>query len=142
MTVQRDQTDLDESDKTLALVAEDDPALADVLRMAFVKAGFEVYVARNGIEALRIASAVAIDVVCSDFQMPMLNGEQLLTALREAGPSRDAVCLLCSAKSYELDCERLQRDLNLHAVFYKPFSLAEITAAARSGLAARAEAIA
>ena len=120
------------------LVAEDDPALADVLRLAFTRAGFEVQVARNGLDALRLATDKAYDVVCSDFQMPKLNGEQLLTAIREGGPSQDAVCLLCSAKSYELDCQRLKEALGLCAVFYKPFSLAEIAAAAKNGLAARA----
>ena len=120
-----------------ALVAEDDRALADVLRLAFVRAGFDVTVAKNGYEALQFASASRFDVVCSDYQMPMLNGEQLLTAIRGEGPSSDAVCLLCSAKSYELDCERLISELRLQAVFYKPFSLMEIAAAALKGLEER-----
>ncbi|MAT72340.1 MAG: hypothetical protein CMJ58_22790 [Planctomycetaceae bacterium] len=124
-------------EKPRALVAEDDPALADILRLAFARAGFDVAIARNGVEALRAASATAFDVVCSDFQMPMLNGEQFLTALREEGPSQNAVCMICSAKSYELDCERMKQQLNLHAIFYKPFSLTEIAAAAQQGLLER-----
>ncbi|QDU90385.1 Transcriptional activator protein CzcR [Pirellulimonas nuda] len=120
------------------LIAEDDPALADVLRLAFTRAGFAAQVAGNGLEALRIAGDSCFDVICSDYQMPMLDGEQFLTAVRSGGCSQDAVCLLCSAKTYELDCQRLRDALNLHAVFYKPFSLAEIAASAVEGLATRA----
>lgn len=121
-----------------ALIAEDDPALADVLRMAFTRAGFNAQVRRNGAEALELARSFAFDVVCSDYQMPGLHGEQFLTGVRASGASQQAVCLLCSAKSYELDCERISRDLNLQAVFYKPFSLAEMVAAAKQGLEQRA----
>lgn len=116
------------------LVAEDDPALANVLRLAFARSGFDVVVARNGRDALSLAQAEAFDVVCSDFQMPGLNGGELLTGVRDAGPSREAVALLCSAKSYELDCDRLQRELGLEQIFYKPFSLAEIVSAAQAGI--------
>lgn len=124
-----------------ALIAEDDPALADVLRMAFTRQGFEVRVCRNGRDALETAQREHWDVVCSDYQMPHVNGEQLLSGIRASGPSRDAVCILCSAKSYELDCNRMSDELNLHAVFYKPFSLAEISESARQGLEARAAAV-
>lgn len=119
------------------LVAEDDPALADVLRLAFDRGGFRVRVVRNGAEALEVARQTPFDVVCSDYQMPGLNGEQLLSGVRSAGASRDAVCVLCSAKSYELDCERLTEQLGLQAVFYKPFSLVEIVESVRAGLQQR-----
>ncbi|TWT76138.1 Sporulation initiation phosphotransferase F [Posidoniimonas polymericola] len=121
-----------------ALIAEDDPALADVLKLAFTRKGFQTKVFRNGRDALAAAAAESWDVVCSDYQMPHVNGEQLLTGVRASETSRHAVCILCSAKSYELNCERMARELNLHAIFYKPFSLAEITESAQQGLASRA----
>lgn len=120
-----------------ALIAEDDPALADVLKLAFTRQGFHAQVFRNGRDALAAASAERWDVVCSDYQMPYVDGEQLLTGVRQSETSHDAVCILCSAKSYELNCERMSTELGLHAVFYKPFSLAEITESALAGLASR-----
>ncbi len=88
--------------KPLALIAEDDRVLADVIRLAFIRAGFAVTVVTNGLKALQCAMAQEYDVICSDYQMPHLTGEQLLTQIRESGPSRQAVLLLCSAKAYEL----------------------------------------
>lgn len=124
------------SPKLRVLVAEDDRALADILRIALSRLGWDVIVAHNGLAALRIAQASAFDAIVSDFQMPGLNGEQLLSAVRESGASREAVLILSSAKSYELDSERLRNELGLSAVFYKPFSLHELAAALRELLAA------
>jgi CheY-like chemotaxis protein len=125
--------------KPLALIAEDDRVLADVIRLAFVRAGFAVTVVTNGLKALQCAMAQEYDVIISDYQMPHLTGEQLLTQVRESGPSRQAVLLLCSAKAYELETEQLIDRLQLQGIFYKPFSLAEISTAARVGLENRAE---
>lgn len=124
--------------RTKVLIAEDDPALANVLKLAFARAGFDVKVTRNGLEAHRVAQSETFDVVCSDYQMPGMNGGELLRSIRDAGASQHAVCMLCSAKSYELDCDRLKSDLGLESIFYKPFSLAEIVATAQAGLAKRA----
>ncbi|MGE0759063.1 MAG: response regulator [Pirellulaceae bacterium] len=112
------------------LVAEDDRALADVIRLALSRAGFEVSVANDGQAALQLASTSTFDVVISDYQMPKINGEQLLTAVRSDSASQDASLILCSARYYELDSERLNADLRLSAIFFKPFSLAELVHAA------------
>ena len=121
--------------KPLALVAEDDRALADILRLALEKAGYAVTVAHNGTRALDLASLKTFEVVVSDYQMPGLNGEQLLTALRENRACPNAALFLCSAKSYELDSERLRDSLGLSGVFYKPFSLTELIAAVHAACA-------
>jgi len=115
-----------EQKRPLALVAEDDRVLADILRLALVRAGFDVTVAHDGAKALGLAKSTAFEVIVSDFQMPRLNGQQLLSGVRAEGCSRDAVLILCSAKAYELDSEKLKPELGLTAVFYKPFSLSEL----------------
>src|SRR6056297_927872 len=115
-----------------ALVAEDDRALADIIRFALTRGGYDVSVFHDGERALQVGQAEAFDVVASDYQMPGLNGEQLLAGLRREGASRDALMILCSAKAYELDSERLREELDLAAVFYKPFSLHELLTLIRS----------
>ncbi len=118
-----------------ALVAEDDRALADVIRLALSRGGFDVTVAHDGNKALQLVRAGQFDVICSDYQMPGMNGEQLFAAVRKDNLSTDVMLILCSARSYELDSERLRAELGLGAVLYKPFSLAELVAVARSGQA-------
>lgn len=120
------------SSKPLALVAEDDRALADIIRLALVRAGYEVTVAHNGKVALDYASQRQFQAIVSDYQMPGLNGEQLLTEIRNRGLAQDATLILCSAKGYEFDSERLRESLELTAVFYKPFSLSELVSTIQS----------
>ena len=60
--------------KLKALVAEDDRALTDIIRLALARAGFEVSVAYDGQKALQTAQSTKFDVVVSDYQMPLLNG--------------------------------------------------------------------
>lgn len=117
-----------------ALVAEDDRALADIIRLALSRAGFDVTVAHNGQVALEFVRNRQFQVIVTDYQMPGLNGEQFLTHVREEKIGDDTVLLLCSAKSYELDSERLRTTLGLTAVFYKPFSLSGLVSAAQSAL--------
>lgn len=116
--------------KPKALVAEDDRALADIVRLALTRAGFDVTLAYDGHKAQKIAETVKFDIVVSDYQMPIVNGEQLLTSIRASTRSCHAKLILCSAKSYELDSERLRDELGLAAIFYKPFSLSELVAIA------------
>lgn len=119
-------------DRPRVLVAEDDRALADIIRLTLSRSGFAVSVAHDGLKALRLAEETAFETVCSDFQMPGLDGEQLLSGIRAGGLSHRATLILCSAKSYELDSERLRERLNLAAIFYKPFSLAELISTVRA----------
>lgn len=111
-----------------ALIAEDDRALADILRLALVRGGYQVTVAHDGLKALQRATEQSFDVVVSDYQMPGMDGEQLLRGIRRGGASTGALLFLCSAKTFELDTERLRTELGLSEIFFKPFSLGELVA--------------
>ncbi len=115
-----------------ALVAEDDRAFADIIRLALTRGGYQVVVAHDGKKALNLATATKFDVVVSDYQMPLLNGEQMLRGIRSGGASQKALLFLCSAKSFELDSERIRQELGLSAVFFKPFSLGELVSTIQS----------
>jgi DNA-binding response OmpR family regulator len=110
------------------LIAEDDRAMADIIRLAFRRAGYEVSVCHDGAKALQTARNTKFDFIISDFQMPKLNGHDFLAGVRAEGLSSQAVLVLCSAKTYEIDSEDLRSKLDLAAVFYKPFSLNELVA--------------
>lgn len=115
-----------------ALIAEDDRALADILRLALTRGGYAVTVAHDGRKALQLGTTTKFDVVVSDHQMPGLNGEQVLQGIRAEGASQEARLFLCSAKSFELDTDKISETLGLSGVFYKPFSLGELVAKIKS----------
>jgi two-component system, chemotaxis family, chemotaxis protein CheY len=67
-----------------ALVVDDSSAMRSILRMIFRKAGFEVAEATNGYEALNQLheSALAVDLAVVDWNMPVMNGYELVSAIR------------------------------------------------------------
>ena len=116
------------------LIAEDNRVLADAIRFNLAEEGFDVTVATHGRRALKLAQAETFDLIISDYQMPGLSGEELLTAVRADSASRNAVCILCSAKGYELDSQRLTDELRLMRIVMKPFSPSELVELAHQAL--------
>jgi CheY-like chemotaxis protein len=71
------------------LLVEDEDALREVTKRILLAAGYEVIVAINGLEALRVAEAHAgwIHMLLSDVVMPQMNGPQVAERLLAQRPS-------------------------------------------------------
>ena len=104
------------------LIADDNRAMAHVVRFNLERAGYDVTVARSGLEALTHARHGEFDLVVTDYQMPGLNGEDLCRALREDSRYARTPFVLLSAKGLELDLDRLEEEVGFSAVLFKPFS--------------------
>lgn len=76
-----------------ALVVDDDPNVASALRRTLVRAGYEVETSSTGEEALSRLHQVRPDVVISDFNMPGMNGVQVLSEVRARYPSAGRVLI-------------------------------------------------
>lgn len=109
------------------LVAEDNLAMADVVRFNLQNAGYTVTLCRNGHDALETLRRQPVDILITDYQMPGLNGEQLCRLIREEPALSALPVIMVSAKGLELDLDRLRDELNLRTVLYKPFSPRELT---------------
>ncbi|GGM77575.1 PAS domain S-box protein [Dactylosporangium sucinum] len=68
------------------LVVEDEPALAQVVCRILVAGGYQVRVAANGAEALRLHELHGCDLLLTDVIMPELSGPRLAAALQERQP--------------------------------------------------------
>lgn len=71
---------------TKVLVAEDDASVRLTIEFVLQDEGFEVLLAEDGEQALKIAQTETPDVILLDQIMPKLDGKQVLDALR-ADPS-------------------------------------------------------
>ena len=67
--------------KTIFLV-EDDAVVVQVYRAKFLREGFHVEVAEDGLIALRMLSTAKPDIVILDLMMPKLNGVDVLKYIR------------------------------------------------------------
>ncbi len=64
------------------LIAEDNTELNDMMRNYLIKAGHSVYQAFNGAQALEYARGMQPDLVLLDIMMPVIDGYEVCTSLR------------------------------------------------------------
>jgi len=113
------------------LVVDDDADIVELLAASLRFSGFEVTTARNGHDALALASSSRPDLIVLDVMMPGLDGLSVVRRLREGG-SRVPVVLLTAKDATE---DRVA-GLTIGGDDYitKPFSLEEVVARIRAVL--------
>lgn len=120
------------------LVVEDDARMASLLERGLSEEGYQVVVARDGLEGLSMARAAGFDLILLDVMLPGIDGMEVVRRLRAAG-RRTPVLMLTARDS----CADIVAGLDLGADDYltKPFAfdelLARVRAAARRGPAAQ-----
>jgi len=107
-------------------VAEDDRVMSDVIRFNLERRGYQVVVARDGLEAWGQLQARHFDILVSDYQMPGMSGEELCRALRTTYPDRHLPVIFLSARGLELDASGLKNELQIDMLMFKPFSPREL----------------
>lgn len=85
------------------LVVDDDRPIADVLSYNLVKAGYEVFVAHDGQDALNQARLRLPHVIILDLMLPVIDGFEVCKCLRADPVTREIAILMCTAKSEEID---------------------------------------
>jgi DNA-binding response OmpR family regulator len=81
--------------KTIFIV-EDDPVVVHVYRAKFVREGFGVEVAEDGLMAVRMLAAVKPDVVVLDLMLPKLSGVDVLKFIRSSPALKDTPVIILS----------------------------------------------
>jgi CheY-like chemotaxis protein len=97
------------------LIADDDPAIVDLLADRCAQMGFSVDTAANGLQLLIKAQRSAPDVIITDINMPELDGfSACLRLLNPGGKAIDVIVITGS-----LDPEAVRRCESL-GMFYRP----------------------
>ena len=105
------------------LIVDDSPAMRAFIRRVVKLSGIEVdrYLeAGNGAEALEQLAANPVDAVLTDINMPVMDGEQFVRAMRSEGPFQSTPVIVIST---DATTHRIQTMQSLGAVGYlqKPF---------------------
>jgi DNA-binding response OmpR family regulator len=111
------------------LVAEDDPSVRMTLEFVLSDEGFEVLLANDGEQALRLATDELPDVILLDSLMPKMDGKQVLKALRAHAPTSSIPVLVLTGMDRESEAEWA----GTHFIG-KPFSPEELVAQIRKVL--------
>lgn len=83
------------------VIAEDDSSLLLLLKFRFEEAGYQIYEANDGEEALSLVNLHAPDLLISDIMMPKLNGIEVVEKVRETD-KKTPIILLSNAGQEEM----------------------------------------
>ena len=109
------------------LIADDEPNIVAALEFLLQRNGFEVSVARDGDEALKLLETEMPDLVLLDVMMPKRSGYEVCQRMRESEAWRHIKIVMLSAKGREVE---INKGLSIGADLYitKPFSTRELVA--------------
>jgi two-component system KDP operon response regulator KdpE len=117
------------------LVVDDERQITRVLRTSLESHGYQVAIAADGVEALRLFDTFHPDLVITDLSMPNMDGVQLTRELR--GRSRTPIHVLSVREQDMTKVAALDAGANDYVT--KPFSMPELLARVRVQLRAQPE---
>ena len=107
------------------LIVDDEPNIVMTLEYTFKKSNYEVFIARDGQEALDILKTNYPDVIILDIMMPMVDGFATLEQIRKEDNLQHTKVMFLSAKNKESDIEK-GLALGADAYMTKPFSIKKV----------------
>ncbi len=109
------------------LIADDEPNIVTALEFLLQRNGYEVHVARNGEDALKLVEAQQPDLVLLDVMMPVRSGYEVCQRMRERAEWRHIKVIMLTAKGRDVE---MSKGLAIGADLYitKPFSTQELVA--------------
>ena len=107
------------------LIADDEPNIVAALEFLLQRNGYEVYVARNGEEAIKLVEDCTPDLVLLDVMMPVRSGYEVCRRIRERADWRHIKIIMLSAKGRDAE---VNKGLAIGADLYvtKPFSTRDL----------------
>lgn len=106
------------------LVADDSLDMRDLIEAVLARDGHDVVTAADGLEALHRYRTEPFDVICSDLDMPGLNGVELTRAVR-ADAAGEVPILLVSGSGSSRDI-REAHEAGISAFLEKPFTVSSL----------------
>ena len=118
--------DDDQSNKVV--VAEDDPAIIELLSDELRMQGFQPLVLRRGMQVVKTVKDEKPGAVVLDLALPDKDGTQILKELKDDWDAKKVPVIVISAYTGRLD--HTGRD-NAEAIFPKPFDIDQLMASVR-----------
>lgn len=106
------------------LIVDDQPEIAELLRLYLEKEGFGIFEAHDGMDALMYISKEKFDLVLMDLMMPIIDGYQLIKKIRE---TLDVPIIIISAKHEDQD-KIFGLQIGADDFIQKPFNPLEVVA--------------
>ncbi len=108
------------------LLCDDEIHILRAAEFKLKKAGYDVQIAHDGLEAWQAIERQPPDMLITDCQMPRLDGFGLVRRVRDNPATAELPIFMLTAKGYELSPEELAENWRVKAVIAKPFSPREL----------------
>jgi DNA-binding response OmpR family regulator len=116
------------------LVVEDETFLVKIYAVKLKKEGYEVSIANDGEEAVRLAAEVDPDLILLDLILPKMNGFEALERMRATSVNKETPVIVLSNLGQEEDIKRAE-GLGADGYLVKAnFSIQDIVAKIRETL--------
>lgn len=113
------------------LVVDDDPSTRNVLKRLFEKEGYEVFLASDATELVKLLETESIELILLDINLPWVDGFELCKLLKEHDDLKNVPIIFISGRKSEMD-KKLAFQLGAHDYITKPFNIDEITETVRT----------
>ena len=113
------------ADKTKILVIDDEPNIVQTLQDRLEMNEYKVSTANNGMEGLEVFERERPDVILLDVIMPIMDGLEMLEALRKRPDGQDVSIIMLTARSQTQDIARANA-CGIDDYIVKPFDLSEL----------------
>lgn len=120
-------------DATQVLIADDEPDLCCVIKLALEGRGYRVHVATNGQEAVDMARQHKPAAIVLDGNMPVMNGFEVLKKLRGFRSTAGIPVIMLTGRSAQADLLTGYQRGACHYLI-KPVSIEELLSALKTAL--------
>jgi DNA-binding response OmpR family regulator len=103
------------SDDIRVLFVEDDPTVAQMYRLKLELDGYQVVMAKDGEEGLKLAAKIKPDIIFLDIRLPKMGGLDVLEQLRQVSETKHTPVVILSNYG---ERELVERGLKLGALEY------------------------
>lgn len=109
------------------MIVDDEEPIRELLKFNLEKAGYNVRLAKDGVECIRLIEKECPDLLVLDLMLPEMDGLNVCRLLRQQQTFRDLPIIMLTAKGEEID-KVLGLELGADDYLTKPFSPRELLA--------------
>jgi len=113
------------------LIADDEATVRDLIRLSLEHEGYEIFEAKNGVEALNKAKELVPDLLILDVMMPGKIGYQVCSELKSDPATMRISIIFITARDSSLSLEAIQASGG-DGYLSKPFKPQELKARIRN----------
>ncbi|MFC1467178.1 response regulator [Verrucomicrobiota bacterium] len=115
------------------LVIDDEPEIRELLKDKLERSGYEVAIASNGSEGVKIFRKNPADLIVTDIIMPEKEGVEVIQEMQSEYPNVKIIAISGGGQHTSMQfCLKLAKSLGAVHTFTKPFRLADIVEVIRN----------